>query len=357
MADLMAKQESKASISLSRYQEVEGRVVYILADEVVFDLGTKAEGVLYKKDLSPEQMNELKVGDKLTLQVVFVENESGQVVLSLNRSNLRQSPNFSKFRRFEDAKNKNETLKGQGVEVNKGGLIVEIGKIRGFLPFSQVSLSAVSNLDDLVGKEIDVNVIEIDPGQNRLILSQKITLGEDAKKSLSQINIQDTVSGEIAQVLPFGVFVKILDKISGQSIDEIYGLVHISEMSWEKVDDPNTLYKIGDKLDAKVLSVDMQIGRINLSIKQLGDDPFSKVSDKLKPNDVVKFKVEKVSPQGIFGKLDEGVEGFIPSSKMEEGVQYKEDQTLSCLIDSIDSQKRRVNLAPFITSTSGLIYK
>jgi len=250
--------------------------------------------------------------------------------------------------KFIAAQKSNQVLSGKGIEVNRGGLVVEIGKTRGFLPSSLVSLSQAANLEDLVGKDVQVTVVEVDPGQNRLILSQKTTVSEETKQNLSKFKPGDKVEGEVAAVLSFGVFVGLPDKIEG--------LVHVSEISWEKVEDPTSLYKVGDKIEAQITSIDLSTGRANLSIKQLAQDPFKEKAKDYQPDDIVKAIVTKVTGQGVF--LDvEGIEGLIPSAKIEADQSYEIGKSLSCLVDSVDTQKRRINLAPFITSTKDLIYK
>lgn len=370
MADLLAKQDSH-SLAIFRGQEIEGIVVAILPQEIILDLGTKSEGVLQKKDLPASKIESLKIGDKITSTVIYTENDSGQVVLGLNRASLsnKNTPNAQKFRRFETAQKSNQVLTGKGLEVNKGGLIVEVGGVRGFLPSSQVSLSQAANLDDMVGKDIQVTVIEIDSNQNRLIFSQKNQISEEVQQKLSKLKSGDIVKGQVAAILQFGIFVTLEGAPStnvsqAKSAKDVYsdasgveGLVHISELSWEKTDDPNSIFKIGDKVEAKVISVDKETGRANLSIKQLSQDPFEDKVKDLQSNDITKLTITKVTSLGVFGDLEGGIEGFIPSSKLEDGSEYKVGEAISCVVDTIDTQKRRVNLAPFITSTAGLIYK
>ncbi len=361
MADLLAKQEYK-NLSLTRGQEIEGTVITITQNEVILDLGTKAEGVLPKRDLTPDQVKNLKIGDKVSTFVVQAENESGQVLLGPQKAtqdrrdenrggSSRGGGSFSssRFKKFEDAMKREEVLKGTGLELNKGGLIVEVNGVRGFLPSSQVSLSQAANLDDLVGKEIEVVVIEVDPNQNRLIFTQKSQVTEETKEKLGKLKVGDKVEGTVASVLPFGIFVTLSQGVEG--------LVHISEISWEKVEDPNTLYKIGDKIEAKVNSLDHDTGRANLSVKQLSQDPFLEKVKDFNPDDVIKGEITKVNQMGVFVSLDGGVEGLVHSSKMDQDTTYEVGGSMNFLVDSIDAQKRRVNLAPFITSTKDLIYK
>ncbi|MBI3486470.1 S1 RNA-binding domain-containing protein [Candidatus Daviesbacteria bacterium] len=347
MADLLAKQDLK-KLSISRGQELTGEVVGITESEVVFDLGTKSEGILPKKDFLDEQLKSLKVGDKLPVFVTLVENEAGQVLLSLRKATPKGMQN-PKWDKFQAAFKEGKTFSGKGVEVNKGGLIVEVGEVRGFLPASQVSLSQASALDDLVGKDVTVTVIEIDPSQNRLIFSQKANVSEEVKEKLGKIKLGDKVTGKVAAVLPFGIFVTLSDGVEG--------LVHVSEISWEKVEDPAKLFKVGDEVSGQVISVDSNTNRVNLSIKQTKDDPFLAVANKYKKDDIVKGVVSKVSSIGVFITLDDSLEGLIHSSKIEQGTIYEVGQKITALVDNIDSLKRRIALVPFITTTKGLIYK
>lgn len=353
MADLLAKNDGK-KLNVYRGQEIEGEVVAIQDTEIVVDLGTKSEGVLPRKDLALNQAD-LKVGDKIQVIVVLLENEYGQVILSTKRPTQNNKTNIdgSRWERFEDALKDGRALKGKGLEVNKGGLIIEVNSTRGFLPSSQVSLSQVANLEEMIGKEIEVTVIEVNSSQNRLIFSQKTNVTESAKENLNKLKLGDKIKGKVAAVLPFGVFISIILNEN----ETVEGLVHISEISWEKVEDPSSLYKIGDQVEAQVVSVDSNTNRVNLSIKMLLDDPFKKIAETLKSNDVVKGQVTKITNSGILVLLESGVEGLIPTIKVEAKIEYQANQKLSVVIDSIDTQRRRITLVPFVTSTKDLIYK
>lgn len=354
MADLLAKQSDKQSsnkaLKLERGQEVEGQIIQIQNLEIILDLGSKAEGVLSVKEFPHERQDTLKEGDKVTAYVVRTENESGQVVLELHRTVISKGGRGAniKLDKFIAAQKSNQVLKGRGMEVNRGGLVVEIDKVRGFLPSSLVSLSQAANLEDLIDKDIQVTVVEVDPAQNRLILSQKVTVSEETKAKLGNLKVGDKIEGEVSGVLSFGVIVKLPE--------DLEGLVHVSELAWEKVEDPATLYKVGDKIEAQIVSIDINNGRANLSVKQLVGDPFKDKVKDFQSDDIVKAVITKVTGQGVI--LDvEGIEGFIPSGKLEADETYEIGKSMSCLVDSVDAQKRRINLAPFITSTKDLIYK
>lgn len=348
MADLLAKQDQK-TITLARGQEIEGQIIALTNQEVILDLGTKAEGIIFKRDLPADKFISLKVGDKLTGFVTITENESGQAVLTPQKSTSKYPAQNAKWQKFQDAKEKGQTIIGQGIEVNKGGLIVEVQGIRGFLPSSQVILSQVANIDQLIGQDIELTVIEIDPGQNRLIFTQKVKVSQDTKETISKLKVGDVVKGTVAAVLQFGIFVTLENGVEG--------LVHTSEISWEKTENPTQNYKVSDPVEAKVISLDPDTGRVNLSIKQLAEDPFAKLTADFQPDDVVKGIVAKVTIQGANVTLADGIEGFVPAAKMDPSITYEVGDSTNFLVDTVDSNKRRINLAPFLTSTEGLIYK
>lgn len=351
MADLLAKQDQK-SLHLNRGQEIEGTVVAITDSEFILDLGTKAEGLLHIKDLTTEQAKNLKVGSKISAYVIIPENESGQSILSLHRSVGRGDKSgvqSTRWVKFQDAKERGLVFTGKGLEVNKGGIIVEVNGTRGFLPSSQVALAQAANLDELVGKDLEVSIIEVDQAQNRLIFTQKTKVDEATKAKISALKIGDQVEAKVISVLPFGVFASFGD--------DFEGLVHSSELSWEKTDNPTDGFKVGDSLNVKIISTDPEAGRINLSVKQLTSDPFEKLMEDFQADDVVKGEVASIDAQGVNVTLKDGVAGFVPANKLDPSVIYTEGQSTNFLVDNVDAAKRRVNLAPFLTSTEGLIYK
>src|SRR3989344_3344351 len=210
MADLLAKTDTKSAnnLKLERNQEIEGEIILVGDSEIILDLGSKSEGVLSVKDFSDEQLANLRVGDKIKTFVVRSENESGQVALGMNKAVQVSSRggHQKNWDKFISAKNRSQIFHGKALELNKGGLIVEVDGVRGFLPSSQVTLSQAAKIDELVGNDLQVSVIEVDPGQNRLIFTQKNAVSEETKKKLSEIKRGDKVSGKVAAILPFGVF-------------------------------------------------------------------------------------------------------------------------------------------------------
>lgn len=354
MEELLASQ-SKKLITLFRGQQAEGEVVLITDKEVILDLGAKSEGVLQKRELSEEQLKNLKIGQKLIVFVNQLENESGQVVLSLThqiRTPLGKGRVNSSWNKFIQAQNQKSKLQGIVVEVNRGGLIVEVEQTRGFLPNSQVGFELLSKvgegLEKLIGQSLSLTVIEVDSDNNKLIFTQRGQVSEQVKNKLKEFKSGQKVKGKIVAVLPFGLVV---------NIGGVEGLVFISDVAWEKIDDLASKFNVGLELDVMVIGMDEELGRLNLSIKQLIEDPFSKLVEKYSSDEVVKGEIVSVSDAGVIFKLEERVEGLLPSSKMESNVNYEVGKSMNILVDSVDPQRRKINLAPFITSTEGLIYK
>lgn len=356
MEELLASLSQK-KISLQQGQEIEGTVVAVLDKEILLDLSTKSEGVLPKREIPADILKNLKPGDSLKSYVVQVENESGQVTLAFHkpvsiRTRGGRGGRGIDWARFINAKNQNSKLSGQVLEINKGGLILEVEGIRGFLPGSQIGIDALGKLveakSDIVGQNLQAFVIEIDQNNNRLIFSQKGMVSEEVKSKLDSIKNGQEISGKVVVVYPFGAVVEASSQ---------FFLVYPQDVTWEKLEDPTSTLKVGDVVKGKVLAVDKDYGRISLSLKALHEDPFTKISENFQTDDVVSVVVSGVSDQGVSFSLKDGVEGFMPSSKMESKVTYEVGQKLSCLVDSVDLSRRRVNLVPMLTSTEGLIYK
>lgn len=361
MEELLASQPKL--ITLYRGQEVEGEIVTKNERELVLDLGAKAEGVISVRDIPSSKQDSLKIGDKIKAFVIVVENESSQAVLSFNPAVETKSVRGfkgSNWSKFQAAQNQKSKLSGRVIEVNKGGLIVEVAGVRGFLPNSQVGFEllnkASKGMEGLIGQDISVAVIEIDALNNKLIFSQRGKLEELVLKRLEGFKNNQKVSARIVCILPFGLVV---------SAAGLEGMVYISDVSWDKIDDLNSIFEVGQEIEAMVLDVDRELGRVNLSMKQLAEDPFTKAAQQFTPDETVKAEVTVISETGVFFKLEgpsgefgtSGVEGFLPSAKVDPDTKYETGKIFTMLVDSIDTKRRKVNLAPFVTSTAGMIYK
>lgn len=353
MEELLASQPQKIT-HIYRGAQVEGKIVSFNDQEAILDIGAKAEGVLPKRELP--NPSEVKVGDKVKAFVSISENEHGQVILSTTIRRLADKISSKGYRsdwqRFTQAQNQKSKLHGGVIEVNKGGLIVEVDGIRGFLPNSQVGFELLSKsgegLDKLIGQNLTISVIEVDQNNNKLIFSQRGQISEEVKNKLKSFNPGQKEKGKIVAILPFGLVV---------DVNGAEGLVFISDVSWEKVEDLQNLYKTGQEIEVLVTGIDEDLGRLNLSVKKLTEDPFEKIARDFPADEVVKGEVLEVTEDGVKFKLKGDVEGFLPASRMESDTNYQAGKSITMLVDVVDKNRRRVNLAQFVTSTAGMIYK
>lgn len=353
MAALLASSQAKIP-ALKRGQEVVGKVVLASPSEILVDIGAKSEGVISGRELSAARdlVDKIGIGDSLEATILYPENDAGQVVLS-----LRKLSGEKRWQELEDKKETGDEIEVVAQEANRGGIICDFLGLRGFLPASQLSRPP-SKLESLIGKSLSVAVIEVDRATNRLIFSQKRPGKKDLSdllKLLAKVKIGEKYQGVVTAILPFGIFVEIdLKEAKGQA-SKLEGLVHISEISWEKVDDVSKLFKVGDKLDVLVIAKDSTTSRLNLSIKQLTPDPFVKASEKYTKEMRVVGIVSRVTPFGVFVELqsqkaeDVKVEGLIHISKIPPNVVYSEGQKLECEIESVDVAARRIALVPIVT--------
>lgn len=359
--DKFLEDSSNKIKQLSRGDIVEGEVVDINNGIVIVDVGYKSEGVVAGRELKSDTMDwtTLKKGDKILVYVVKPEDEKGQLVLS-----IRRTQQASAWLSLENARKNNEVVEATVVESNNGGLIVEIGKgIRGFIPTSQLDATRVyangvrqvgkdissrvqKRLNSLIGEEIKTRIIELDREKNRIILSEKmVTQARDLEKraqTLKKVKEGDVLHGTVSGITPFGIFV------NAQGLE---GLVHLSELSWDKVEDIGAIYSVGDQVDVMVIGVSDGGKRVAYSVKRLQQDPWAQAISKFKVGDIVDGTVQKVVPYGAFVRIGEGLNGLIHISELSDKlVKNPEDivkagQKVNVKILSISSTERHLGLS------------
>lgn len=322
--------------------QVTGTISSISGKEVLIDFGGKMEGVVGEKEW--EQVKDyvatLKVGQKISAIVITGESERGQMVVSIRKTGSKY-----RWQKAEELLKSGEGITVKGVEINKGGLIVEFEGIRGFVPGSQLSAEHQGDMAKMLNRVITVKVIEVDDKQNRLIFSEKAVTGaaeltQKLKDLKSKIKIGKKYSGKISAIMPYGIFVNLENDADG--------LVHISEISWQKVENLGDLFKVGEEVEVLVLGINESDGKLNLSMKQLQTDPWLSMSKKYSAEQQVKGEVTRVSSYGIFVRLEEGIEGLIHISKVPAGQEYEVGQQVSCIVESIDSIAHRISLIPVL---------
>lgn len=327
-----------------RGDSVEGFVTEKTKKAIYIDIGGKTEGMVIDREMkaAKDYIKELNVGDKIVAIVTQAENEKGQTILS-----LKKAAADAIWSEFEEKIKTGETVKVRGLEINKGGLVVDAKGTQGFIPASQFGARFLGQTDQLINQQLEVKPIEVDREKNRLIFSEKEVseagLLAAQAQALKKIETGEVFEGEVTGTMPFGLFVKITVGKKEEAL-ELEGLVHISEISWEKVDDPNKLYKKGDKVKVKVLAVDKKSGKLNLSIKLLQPDPWEKIEKKYPNEAKVKGEVTKLAPFGAFVTLEPGIEGLVHISKIPAGQSLKPGEEIDCYIESIDKEGRRLSL-------------
>lgn len=317
MADLLASREYK--IPSFKYGDiVEGTVVSLSRNEILLDVGAKAEGLISGRELedNPNLWKTLKLGDKMSAFVIQSENDQGYLVLSLRRA----LPD-KRWKELEEIYDKDEPLSVRVTDLTKGGLIVDSGGVSGFVPLSHLTRDHLTKIQTETGdlsekiksmfkENINVKIIEMDKVQNRLVLSEKEVISAQEKEErtnfLKGLKIGQEIIGTVTGVMPFGLFVEI-----GNENVSIEGMVHLSEMSYEKVGRPSDLYKVGDGVSVRVIEVDPELNKVALSIKATQVNPWDGADKRYPVGSVVEGEVAKIVPFGAFVRLERGVDALI----------------------------------------------
>ena len=355
MEELLARTGHTIKV-FKRGQEVEGVITLLSGKVVMVDIGAKTEGIVSDKDIKEtgDLLTGLKVGDIIKAFVKYPENDQGQIVLS-----LKKALEDSKWAMFESWLSSEKEVEVFGIEVNKGGMIVKVDSIRGFVPTSQFGEQYLGKMSQLLNKSFKVKVIEVDKDQNRLIFSEKLVSEAEglAKKdeALTHVAVGDALEGTVSGIMPFGVFVTVtvpVKDVSGKVIGDtakVEGLVHISEISWEKVADPNEMFKVGQEVKVQVIGVDKDAGKLNLSIKRLSDDPWVNVESKYAVGTSHNGKVIRIAPYGVLVNFERGIDGLIHVSKQPQGKEFGMGDEVDVYVEMLDGKTRRMSLGVVLT--------
>ncbi len=357
MEELLAEQDSDIK-SFKHGDVVEGTVVRIDKDEILVDIGAKSEGVVSNRELfgrHAESAPQLNIGDVVLVYVLQPESPEGHVVLSLRRAGLER-----KWRAMQELFEAGTIIDAPVIDHNKGGLIVDCG-IRGFVPISQIvdfprrpqneqprdaAQEIAEKLQPYIGRKLRLKILEVNRKANRLILSEKVALYEERREKrdelFSSLQVGQKVTGNVRSIAPFGIFI---------DLGGIDGLVHKSELSWNKVNNPEAGYKVGDEVEAEVIDINHERGRISLSIRRLQPDPWESTVADFKVGDVIDGTVTKLVNFGAFVRVREGLEGLIHISELSHqrvahpGDVVHEGQVLKLKIISLDSERHRLGLS------------
>lgn len=328
---------------------IKGTVISIDKNEVRIDVQNLTTAVVRGRELFTESREYavLKPGDEVEATVIDLENENGEMELSFRIAGMQRV--WDNMRKWMS---QGLTIKAKALAANKGGLMVQVGALAGFMPVSQLNPDhyprvaggdknrILEKLQELIGQDLEVKVIDVDEKEEKLIVSEK-AVWEDAQKAvLEAYKVGDIIDGEVSALTSFGAFVRF-----GEDLE---GLVHISEIAWQRIDHPKDLLKVGDKIRAQIIQLDHS--KIYLSIKRLVDDPWKKAKDKYKVGDTVKGKIIKIEPFGLMVGLDDEIHGLAHISELSDEPigsiedKYKIGQEADFVIVSLEPTEHRLGL-------------
>ena len=343
MKDLLSKEEfflPKPGNILS------GQIISVSKGSVVLDLGSIGIGIVYPGEFydNPDRMKGLKAGDKISAMLIELENDEGYRELSLKSAQMTTA-----WQDIKEKKDLGEVISTKIVNINKGGLIVEVSGIQGFLPLSQLSsehypkidggdtTKIVQALQKFKGQEFKVKILDFNEAENKLIVSEKAIREEVAKEELAKLKVGDLIDGKITEVTDFGAFVKISDTLDG--------LVHSSEIDWKFIEDPREVLHSGNDITAKIISLDG--GRVSLSLKALKDDPWLKAEEKYQSGQKIKGRVIKIRNNGAFVELPGDIIAFLPVAELGElslNSIFETDKDYDFAIVSLDPKEHKMVL-------------
>jgi small subunit ribosomal protein S1 len=333
--DTMTMEELLASTPVSGLNVgdvVEGTVIDAEKHEVWIDLGVHGTGLVIGREI--EQSQDIAIGDTISASILDPESDEHYVILSLKKVAKEKG-----WEVLEDRSKAGEVFPVIPYDANKGGLLIEVDGIRGFLPVSQLSAEnyprvsgadkdeILHRLNSLIGKTLQVRVLDLNRRENKLILSEKAAHREDTENKVSQMAVGDVVEGVVTGVVDFGIFVNVAG---------VEGLVHISEIAWDRVDNPSTYVKIGQKVNAKIISIDRD--KLSLSMKQLLPDPWVSDVAKMKVGSDVEGKITRITPFGAFVQVTPAIEALVHISELSD--EHIEDP--STLVKLGESRKFRI---------------
>jgi ribosomal protein S1 len=341
MAELLASHKT-TFVKVNKGEILSGTITKLTPSEILVDIGAKTEAVVLEKDkrILRSLLSSIKLGDKVTVAVLNPESDYGNPVVSLRRFNDDRV-----WKQLDALLKSKEPLAAAVDESTKGGFLVSTKDgLSGFLPNSQTVF--LENSQDLVGKTINVSVIEINRVARKIIFSQKAVMGsEDFEKAVKALKIGQKIEATISNVAPFGIFlsVELPDKKT------VEGFVHISEVSWERIVTIPDTFKAGEKIEAEILNFDKESQRVNLSIKKLVKDPFEEKLKSYAIDQKISGSVTKVLSNGVLVSVGEGIEGFIKKDKIPPTISYNEGSPVNATVVEVDTRRHRLILVPVLT--------
>ncbi|NQV13744.1 MAG: S1 RNA-binding domain-containing protein [Parcubacteria group bacterium] len=329
--------------------KIKGKILDFNKNEVYIDLEKFGVGVVRGRELweALDVYREFKIGEEVEAEIVELENENGMMELSFKKTSKEQA-----WKELDEKRDKEELITVKVQEANKGGLLASLCGIPAFLPVSQLSSEnyprvengdsskILSMLKDFIGRKLNVKIITVDQKENKLIISEKKVVFDDQKKNMKGLKVGDTVDGTVSGIVDFGAFVRF---------DGLEGLVHISELSWQRINNPDEVVKVNEQVKVEVIGIDDS--KITLSMKKLKEDPWAEAVKSYKVGQIVDGEVIKIAPYGAFVQLDKDIHGLAHISELSAGKVAQVEELLSVgsrkkfKILSIDPEEHRLGLS------------
>ncbi|MDD5749698.1 MAG: S1 RNA-binding domain-containing protein [Patescibacteria group bacterium] len=343
--------DKEAAIKIPKIGDlVTGRVISISKNEVYLDLDGVNTGIVRGREIYDEsdEFSNLKIGDAASATVINLDNENGYMELS-----FREAGHKKAWDNLEKMHKEGILVEAKVIDANKGGLMIKIGNVVGFLPVSQLTIEhyprieggdrnkILSHLKSFINQSLKTKIIDVDEKEEKLIVSEKAAWDDKQRKVVSKYKVGDKVKGRVTGVVDFGAFVEF-----GENLE---GLVHISELAWQRIDNPRDIIKVGDVVEASIIEIDDT--KISLSIKKLQKDPWEEVTKKYQIGQKIKGTVLKVSPFGAFVELDDDIHGLVHISELsDKKIANPEDivkpgEKYEFLILSIEPKYHRLGLS------------
>ncbi|MED5317025.1 MAG: S1 RNA-binding domain-containing protein [Candidatus Neomarinimicrobiota bacterium] len=335
----LEKAYSGTLIDISEHQLINGRVVGMNERDVLIDIGFKSEGIIDRSEFDEEELP--TIGDQVEVYLEFIEDASGNTILSKEKADFMR-----RWRNLREAFENETIITGTIVRRIKGGLIVDLGIVQAFLPGSQIDIRPIQDFDVYLDKEIEIRIVKLNESRKNIVVSHKIILEESLKEQrealFKELKVGSILEGRVKNITDFGVFV---------DLGGIDGLLHITDLSWGRVNHPTEMLAMDDKITVKVIEYDEERKRVSLGLKQLTPHPWDDVEIKYPMGNVVNGKVVSLTNYGCFIELEPGIEGLIHVSEISwtkhiknPSEQYSMGDKVEAKVLSIDADERKISL-------------
>ena len=312
----------------------EGRIVALTKDKVVVDIGYKSEGMIPSDQFSAEELQQVKIGDRLQVYIEECEDADGNLILSKEKADKMKI-----WEELEKLHKEEKSIEGKIISRIKGGMMVDIG-VKAFLPGSQIDLHPVRDLDGLVGRVVPLKIIKINHRRGNVVVSRRVLLEETRDKkrqtTLSTLKEGQLIQGTVKNITDYGAFI---------DLGGIDGLLHITDMSWGRVSHPSEMFTVGDRVEVTVLKYDRETGRISLGLKQKTADPWTNVANKYPVGTRIKGRVVSLTDYGAFVEIEPGVEGLVHVSEMSWTHEVRHPSRVVSIGDQVEAAVLNVDPA------------